>query len=241
MRWLTAIWRAGIALCIAALVGYGVYDLHAREDSPIPREWNALKRLYISDPVTPLTGYKLSAATRDPQICQAVLQDGGVQFRPMPDLEASPQCHIRGRVSLTGVGAAWIAPVETRCAIALRMAMWEQHALQSAATTHLGTDLTRIEHFSSYNCRAIRTGAGISNRMSTHATADAIDISGFQFADGRRITLKDNWSGPADAANFLKDARDSACRWFETTLGPDYNALHADHFHLQSRGWGTCR
>ncbi|WP_172977635.1 extensin family protein [Halomonas sp. THAF12] len=25
-----------------------------------------------------------------------------------------------------------------------------------------------------------------------------------------------------------------------TVLGPDYNAAHADHFHLALRGWRVC-
>ena len=44
-----------------------------------------------------------------------------------------------------------------------------------------------------------------------------------------------------DAAAFLQAARDGACDWFSLTLSPDYNSLHEDHFHLQSRGWGLCR
>lgn len=77
--------------------------------------------------------------------------------------------------------------------------------------------------------------------MSTHATADAIDITGFGLADGREISLIDDWDGDDAKAAFLRAARESACRWFVTVLSPDYNALHADHFHLQSKGWGACR
>jgi len=55
------------------------------------------------------------------------------------------------------------------------------------------------------------------------------------------MTLIGGWDGAPEEQAFLRAARDGACRWFATTLGPDYNALHADHFHLQSRGWGTCR
>ena len=39
-------------------------------------------------------------------------------------------------------------------------------------------------------------------------------------------------------------ARDAACEVFGTVLSPDYNAAHADHFHLDQevRGWGgVCR
>ncbi len=119
--------------------------------------------------------------------------------------------------------------------------MWEHHGLQPAARDILGSDITRIRHIGSYNCRAMRTGRGETNRMSTHATAEAIDIAGFDLADGTTVRLLRDWQGDTPKAQFLRAARDSACDWFRLTLSPDYNTLHADHFHLQSRGWGGCR
>ena len=77
--------------------------------------------------------------------------------------------------------------------------------------------------------------------MSTHATADAVDITGFRFADGRQLRLISDWDSSGRDAAFLRAARDGACDWFGLTLSPDFNALHADHFHLQARGWGGCR
>lgn len=165
----------------------------------------------------------------------------GVDVSLMDDFEAGENCHIRGRVDLSGVGNASVAPVETRCAVALRLAMWERHALQPAARALLNTDLTRIDHIGSYNCRPMRTSAGETTRWSTHATADAIDIAGFRFADGTQLRLIDNWDDGDAVAAFLKRARDTSCEWFRVTLSPDYNSLHADHFHLQTNGWGLCR
>lgn len=210
-------------------------------DTPLPREWNITKRLYVDDPLTPLTSYKLSSAADDPPLCRQVLESAGVSFKEMADLVDTAQCGIAGRVLVSGIGQARLAPVETRCAVALRLAMWERHGIQVAARRHLDTEVTEIEHFSSYNCRQIRSPGGNGGRMSLHATAEAIDISGFKLADGRRLSLVADWDGPDGKAAFFRDVRDSACQWFETTLGPDYNALHKDHFHLQSRGWGTCR
>ena len=77
--------------------------------------------------------------------------------------------------------------------------------------------------------------------MSTHATADAIDVSGFVLRDGTRVRLKQDWDGSPARMAFLRDVQESACNWFRVTLGPEYNALHADHFHLQHTGWGLCR
>lgn len=226
------------ALVLLAVVGAGLGLFHP--DSPVPDGWKPLAPLAVADAPTPLTQWKLSRAAADPAACLAALA-GAADVRAMEDADYGGGCAIRGRVELSRVGGADIASIETSCAVALRTAMWERHALGPAAQEIVGAALTRIEQIGSYNCRRIRTPGGGSQRLSTHATAEAIDITGFRFADGRRMTLIGGWDGAPEEQAFLRAARDGACRWFATTLGPDYNALHADHFHLQSRGWGTCR
>lgn len=220
---------------------WGGWQLLTNPDAGLPREWNPLEPLSISDPVTPFTGMKLRRAIKSGPACAAALETGILQQRPLDDLSDGPRCGIKNRIELSGVGQARLAPLETTCEISLMMAMWEAHSLQDAARSILGTELTKIDHLSSYNCREIRTPQGSGGRMSLHATAEAIDISGFHFADGRHLWLRRDWTGGGPEADFLKAARDGACAWFRTTLGPDFNTLHADHFHLQSRGWGTCR
>lgn len=225
--------RLGFAAVFWGIVWVGI------NPERIPEGWNPVAPLQVSDPVTPFTTWRLRQALATPETCLASLS-GAAQFVALSDFEASGQCHIKGRVDVVIVGQAQIKPVETRCAIALRMAMWEHHSLQPAAEV-LGTSLSAINHIGSYNCREIRTSAGAAGRLSTHATADAIDITGFQFADGRTVNLLNDWGAGTAKARFLQDAKLGACKWFKLTLSPDYNALHADHFHLQSRGWGACR
>ena len=209
-------------------------------DSPLPPEWNPKTPLAVSDPVTPLTALKMSRALNDPELCLAVLDDAA-QMTPLEPFEVSEHCHVRNRVSISGVGQSDLNSIDTACVTALRLAMWERHGIQPAAQEIFGSQVSSIRQIGSYNCRPIRTTQGDSERWSTHSTAEAIDIAGFDFADGRRIRLIEDWEGEDDAATFLRAVRDSACTWFATTLGPDFNALHADHFHLQARGWGTCR
>jgi len=232
--------RGAAALLFLGMLGYGGYQLLMHPATPLPSEWNPVQPLRITDPVTPLTQWKLARAAATSEACTATLSDYGA-VTTMDDLEITAQCHIRNRVTLSGVGQSRLAEIETRCPIALRLAMWERHSLQPAAQELFGANVSEITHIGSYNCRAMRTGTGDTTRMSTHATADAIDISGFQFSDGRKLRLIDDWDGESDEAQFLRAARDGACRFFKLTLSPDYNALHADHFHLQSRGWGLCR
>jgi hypothetical protein len=222
------------------VLGFGVWQLMVHPQTPLPTAWNPVKPLDVQDDYTPITDWKLSGALANDQMCLDALETGGLAQR-LNDFEASAQCHIRPQVSVRQVGLAGIKPLNTRCQTALRMAMWERYGIQPAARRHYGQEVKEILHFSSYNCRAIRTASGGSGRMSTHATADAVDISGFVLADGRRVTLLQGWNGSPEDIAFFREVRDSACAWFRVTLGPDYNRLHADHFHLQHTGFGLCR
>ena len=89
----------------------------------------------------------------------------------------------------------------------------------------------------SYSCRNI---AG-SGKLSEHAHANAIDVSAFVLADGRRITVENNWKSGRREMQFLAAIHDSACKRFGTVLSPNYNAAHRDHFHLDMSGNGYCR
>lgn len=205
--------------------------------SPLPREWNPVYPLDPKADVTPLTQWKLSRAIRDPQACFAALDRAGATGVALPDKEVSDVCHIRSRVKLWRLGVAHLSPVETRCGIALRLAMWDHHGIQPAARAILGEEVERITHFGSYSCRNI---AG-SSRLSQHATANAIDVAGFSLADGRRVSVLRDWDGSGPKARFLRAVRASACDWFRLVLSPDYNAAHADHFHFDQGRWGRCR
>jgi len=116
--------------------------------------------------------------------------------------------------------------------------------VQPAAARHLGTSIARIDHFGSYSCR--RLYGRSQGDWSEHATANALDVAGFRFADGRRMTIIDDWNGSPDEQAFLREVRDGACRLFATVLSPDYNAAHRDHLHLDQAargemGWRACR
>lgn len=209
-------------------------------ETPLPDNWNPTTPLSVSAPITPLTSWKMRMSLSDPDECVRVL-GAATQSREMAPLEVSDNCHVRNRVTLSSMGDARIDPIETSCATALRLAMWERHGVQPAAREILGTQVSVFRQIGSYNCRPIRTTSGNSTRWSTHSTADAIDITGFDLIDGRRVRLVRDWERDTPEARFLRAVRDSACTWFATTLSPAYNSLHADHFHLQARGWGTCR
>ena len=121
-----------VYLILFALIGWGGYQAIYHPDTPLPRQWNPTVPLQVADPISPLTVWKMERALMSTQSCLAVLEDAG-RYDPLADLESSDNCHIRGRINLRGVGDTALSSIETRCAIGLRLAMWEQHDLQPSA------------------------------------------------------------------------------------------------------------
>jgi hypothetical protein len=129
------------------------------------------------------------------------------------------------------------------CAVNAGLALWLRQGVQPAAEKHLGSRVVALGHYGTNNCR--RIGGEESARWSEHATGNAIDISAFVLADGRRIAIRSDWSAPRDASEFLRESRNAGCSIFGTLLSPYYNTAHADHFHIDQagsrRGWSFCR
>jgi hypothetical protein len=138
------------------------------------------------------------------------------------------------------VAAGRIAPVTLggaqplSCPLAEATRQWLMESVQPAAMQHFRQPVRALRTLGSYSCRPINAGREeeTSGRLSEHAFANALDVAAFVLSDGREVSLLRDWSGDAVRAAFLRDARDGACKAFRTTLGPDYNALHRDHFHL---------
>lgn len=226
---------------VVILLGGGVWWVLAHPETPVPSHWNPLRDLKVTAPVTPVTKFQLNRALASDVQCQAALVDAGVRFEAMEDLIVDQNCGIAGRGLLTKLVTSGIEDVETSCATALRLTMWEHHVVQPAAHDLLGTNVSRLRHVGSYNCRPMRTAQGENSGWSSHARADSIDIVGVDTVDGRTLTLLSNWRDSGPEATFLRQIWREACGWFRVVLGPDFNRLHADHFHLQGPGWGYCR
>ncbi|MBU1357852.1 MAG: extensin family protein [Gammaproteobacteria bacterium] len=230
-------------MLVAAALAVGGWKLHTGEWQ-IPDRLNPWAPLDVAEAPGFLTAYKLQHARGDPARCLAALDASGVDQSPVPDRVTGEGCGFRNAVRLrAGQSALLVSPVVLSCPAALSFAMWERHILDAAAARHFGDGRVTIEHLGSYACRNVNTGEGASaaGRRSRHATADALDISGFRIRGGARITVARNWPGSDAESLFLREVHDGACRYFDGVLGPDYNAVHADHLHLEVGGWNTCR
>ena len=118
------------------------------------------------------------------------------------------------------------------CEAAAALALWLEHDVQQLAQEMFGQRVVAVQSFGTYSCRNIIGNPLWKGCRSEHATANAVDIGGFMLADGRRISVRAHWRGDGAEARFLRAAHGRACRYFRVVLGPDYNAAHRDHFHL---------
>ena len=175
--------------------------------------------------------------------CLSQLGASNASFTPLPDRYFGAGCSTLNTVRLASLrsdegalGITNLGPVT--CPLASTFAAWARFGVDRAARQILGSELVRIETMGSYSCRNV---AG-SDRLSAHANANAIDVSGFVLADGRRITVLTDWNAGSRAEReFLRVIHTSACKRFGTVLGPAYNAAHANHLHLERSGSAFCR
>ena len=240
--------RGGTGAALLRIIGYvivlvivGIGTLAVGPG--IPERYNPLAPLDPTAEAGPFTGCKLDRATATPEMCFATIEQiPDFRYVRMLDREVSPQCHIRGHTKVRGLWGAHIAPVSTRCSVALRLYMWERHSLQPAAEQFFGQNVDELSHLSSYSCRKMRTLGGTSERMSAHATASAIDIDGVVLTDGQRLSILRGWnSANQQEQRFWRAVRTGACTWFKTVLSPSFDRLHQDHFHLAQGQYAACR
>lgn len=222
--------------------------------------WNPWAPLALQEPDGPLTRWKLDRLEAAPAACLQWLADApGIASTPVPDrmagsAGAAGQCGWQAASRISGVGQLrFSSPFVLTCGAAVALARWEHHVLQPSARAQLGAPVVRIEHLGSYACRRIASSSNSSGagpgRLSEHASANALDVAAFTLHDGRRISVLGDWqrdAAPAAAqadpkAAFLRQVHGGACQGFAAVLGPDYNAAHRDHFHLDRGPYRVCR
>lgn len=218
-----------ILLGVACAVGYRY----------LPSYYNPFAPLELSDPPNWLAKYKLQRLT--PERCFVLLQQANEQklITSRPVADSAGECPLTNVVRVRDFGPVKLSSsFLASCPLALSTALYVEQQARPLTSRFMSSRLTRIDHFGSYACRNIyhRPDA----RRSEHATAHALDISGFHLADGRSFTVLRGWKQDESAA-WLKAMLSASCQYYGNGLGPEYNAAHANHFHLGMRGYGLCR
>jgi hypothetical protein len=130
-----------------------------------------------------------------------------------------------------GPGAARVEmqpPAMVNCAMVASLHTWVEKTLQPTAQEVLGSPIVRIRSVSGYACRN-RVGTTFhADRLSEHALANAIDISGFVTADGRSINVLGQW-GPTG-----RELREQQEKAWEAVQGAKAAAKEAERHAVEA-------
>lgn len=266
---------AAVLLVVAGIAGYASWQR-------VPPRLDPWAELDVrEEPVPVVTKMKLARLQSERRLCDAALATAGLRVVRVANHQSAKACPLEDVIYVAPENRLFSSPFHASCPLVVSLAMFVRHTLQPAARAHLGSEIARIEHVGTYSCRAVRgtprraaatggAGSGEADApgarpMSQHASANAIDITGFVTRDGRRIRVDRHWKktsnvvpaaatgGSADTATqiegpeeipearFLREVRDGACDVFHTVLGPDFNAAHRTHFHFDMGRHKVCR
>lgn len=227
----------GFLLFVVLCAGVGLAVWRGWID--VPPRWNPWAPLDVRAEPNLLTPFKLSRLASDPALCDQALASSGLRFSRQADSDASAKCPLQNTLRVQGGDVALSSSFLASCPLAVAYVLFDIHTLQPAAQAVFGQRVARIDHLGSFACRNIYNRA--DSRLSQHASANALDIAGFRLADGRRISVLGDWKDAGDKGRFLRQVRDGACKQFSTVLGPEYNAAHRNHFHVDMGRWQVCR
>jgi hypothetical protein len=223
---------AGAVLLLSAIVaGVAVHESLLR----IPARWLAPD---LTQPPSAFAHLQLNALSTDGNTCRAVLGRAQLKFTMLPDRDAGNGCGLADVVRAEASAIAFNNRVTATCSMTAALA-WYQQALGDIAARDLGSRIVRIDQLGTYACRNVNSET--VGRLSQHATANAIDIAAFHLADGRVVSVLADYGKPTAGGKFLDDAHEAACGLFNIVLGPHYNRLHANHFHLDMGPFRFCR
>lgn len=170
----------------------------------------------------------------DGAACRSSLRAWGVTFAPLPD-RGTPDAKLCGiphgvRFARGPGGITWQPELVLDCSMALVMPEVEA-VIQRVAAATLGQRIARARTFGTYSCRDM---VGWLGTKSEHSFANAIDIAAFDTADGRSITVLKDFYAPTPAGRFLRRLHDElrADTHLSYVLGPDHDAAHKNHFHI---------
>lgn len=125
---------------------------------------------------------------------QQCLRSGQLRLSPsirqMPPLNPGGYCGADYPLRVEGFDRLNIRMsrgVAMNCQMAVATERWLAEVVQPAAMREFGSPVTQVDTYGTYSCRRINNSRRGS--MSEHSFANAIDVSGFRLADGRRVQV----------------------------------------------------
>ncbi len=192
------------------------------------------------EPAEPPVEWTVAELAVARQQCRDTLRGLHITYIETDPIGFSNGCGVAAPIEVTYVGTDHVIEISPEatinCNMAAALLTWVDETLQPAALEQFDSPVSRIQNASSYACR--RRNNAPTGKLSEHALGNALDVSGFIWDNGDRVTVEDGWPSligdllPGPEARFLKAVHKGGCEVFSTVLGPEANALHADHFHF---------
>ena len=176
--------------------------------------------------------------------CLATLKAVGFEIEPAEPPQVSNElCRIETPVRLKAV------PVPTKPETVVRLANqpilacrfagpfghWIGDLVAPLVAGIKGSDLKAVQTGPGFECR--NRNRAVAGKLSAHAQGLAIDIAGFDLANGTTLRIKPEANTRPDPA--LTALRIAACGWFTTILGPGSDEAHHDHLHVDIERHGS--
>ncbi len=184
-------------------------------------------------PITRPNGITEKAIMRQQQRLKgSVCGDPAIQGEDVGVILASTfGCGVESAVKVKSISGVALSQRSTMdCATAKALKKWVDNGL-SPAVGNMGGGVAKIDVMGHYVCRPRNNQAGA--KISEHGRGRAIDIGGFTLRDGSKVSVLKDWKSKSKG-KVLKAAYSKACGTFGTTLGPNANRYHQDHFHFDT-------
>jgi hypothetical protein len=180
----------------------------------------------IAPPSKSMTRSKKGSVCGDPSIKGEVLA---------PITARVKGCGVAEPVRVTSVEGVRLSQAAIMdCTTAKALKTWIKKGLQPAFSKK--TKVVELRVAAHYICRTRNNVKGA--KISEHGKGKAIDISAIVLADGRVLSVADDWG------KTLRRVYKAACGIFTTTLGPGSDGYHEDHMHFDTaryRSGAYCR
>lgn len=172
----------------------------------------------------------------------AVCGDLAIQGTPVGRVPGKINgCGVENAVKVRSVSGIKLSNAAVMdCTTAKALDTWVRQSAVPALAGQ-GGGLKELRVAAHYACRTRNNRKG--GKISEHGKGRAIDISGFELADGSLVTVLKGWRARRSSKAMRRMHR-GACGPFGTVLGPEADRYHQDHFHFDTaryRSGSYCR
>jgi hypothetical protein len=183
-------------------------------------EANPEEELALAEPTKPEKRKRKKRVSAKGSVC-GVAAIKGEEIAPIGSRVKG--CGVAEPVRVTSVSGVVLSDAATiDCDTARALNTWVEGVVQPA----YDGQVVKLQVAAHYICRSRNNVKGA--KISEHGRGKAIDISAFILANGKVLTVQDNYN------KTMRRLHKAACGIFMTTLGPGSDGYHEDHLHLDT-------